>query len=68
MKYHTLKIELCNGEKILFRNMDEEAIKKAKERIWKQGIVKQIDKYTKELINPFIIKAAYIIEQENFEG
>lgn len=69
-KFHTLKIELCNGEKITYHNLNEEQVKEVREKIWVQGIVRQVpnDRFAKELINPLIIKSAYIIEQENFIG
>lgn len=69
-KFFTLKIELCNGEKIIFNNLTEEQIKEVKEKIWVQGIVRAVpnDRFAKELVNPLIIKSAIIIEQENFIG
>lgn len=69
-KYCALKIELCNGEKIVFHNLNEEQVKEVKEKIWVQGVVRPIpgDRYAKELINPFIIKSAFIIDQDGFIG
>lgn len=67
-KYYTLKIELCNGEKIAFYNLDEKQRQRAENRIWITGVKVRRDRFSFELVNPFIIKSAFVVEQENFIG
>jgi hypothetical protein len=68
MKYYTLKIKLCNDELLIHKNLSPEQVNKTQATIWLHGLRKKIDNTTTELLSPFTIREALIIEQENFES
>lgn len=65
-KYFTLRVVLCNDENFLFKNLTEEQEKEARQKIWVEGLRRKKTHNTYELINPFTIKSAHMIEQEGW--
>lgn len=61
--YYTLAVTLCNGEVLKYKNLTPDQIKEAQEKIWTQGIKKKINHTTTELLSPFLIKSAIVMEQ-----
>jgi hypothetical protein len=63
-KFYTLRVHLCNGKEITFKNLNDSQEKEARAHIWTHGIKKQNNHNTWELISPFIIQSAFVIQQE----
>lgn len=67
MAYFRLIVTLCNGEVLQYKNLTPEQIGEVKKTIWQQGVKKNVNHCTVELISPLIISKAVIVEQTEFE-
>lgn len=65
-KFYTLAVKLCNEETLHFKNLTTEQEAEARRKIWTEGLRRKTNLNTFELISPFIIKSAYMIEQEGW--
>lgn len=64
MSYYKLIVTLCNGEVLQYKNLTIEAVGEVKKTIWTQGVKKNINHVTVELINPLTISKVLIVESD----
>lgn len=63
MPLYTLKVTLCNKDELLFKDLTPDQMEISRKQIWTHGLKRQTNTTTWELISPFVILSAYIIEQ-----
>jgi hypothetical protein len=66
MNYYTLTATLCNDEKLVYKNLTEQAIEDLRKIIWVQGLKKKVNHVTFELIDPLTIRRVIIQQQSEF--
>lgn len=65
-KLFTLSIKIMDGTTVHFKNLTEEQERDFRKRIWVEGIRRKTNHNTYQLIRPWIIEEAYIIEQNEW--
>ena len=62
-KLFTFKVVLSNNQELIYKDLNEQEILKARAGMWTNGVLKKHNAMVTEIISPFIIANAYVIEQ-----
>ncbi len=62
-KLFTFKIILCDKSEILMKNLTAEQLNAKRKNMWVDGVLKKTNEMTAQIISPFTISEAWIIQQ-----
>jgi hypothetical protein len=65
-KFFTLTVKLMDNTTVTFKNLTEEQEAETRAKIFIMGIRRRTNHNTYQLIRPWVIEDAYIIEQPDF--